>query len=59
VLPPVSRFTPTGERSKKRETVLEKQAAYFTKFWDISNGKLFRETKIVENFCSFRAEVTG
>jgi len=42
VLPPVSRFTPNGERSKKRETVLEKPAAYFKKFWDISGGKLFR-----------------
>jgi hypothetical protein len=42
VQPPVSRFTPNGERSKKRETVLEKPAAYFKKFWDISGGKLFR-----------------
>jgi len=42
VLPPVSRFTPNGERSKKRETVLEKLTAYFKKFWDISGGKLFR-----------------
>ncbi len=42
VLPPVSRFTPNGERSKKWETVLEKLTAYFKKFWDISGGKLFR-----------------
>jgi len=42
VLPPVSRFTPTGDRTKKRETVLEKLTAYFKKFWDISGGKLFR-----------------
>ncbi|MDI3544642.1 MAG: type restriction enzyme subunit [Bacteroidota bacterium] len=41
VLPPVSRFTPTGERTKKRETVLEKLTAYFKTFWDISGGKLF------------------
>ena len=27
VLPPVTRFSPTGERSKKRETVLEKLKA--------------------------------
>lgn len=40
VLPPVSRFTPTGERSKKRETVLEKLTAYFKKFWDISGSRL-------------------
>jgi type I restriction enzyme R subunit len=42
VLPPVSRFTPTGDRTKKRETVLEKLTAYFKKFWDISGGKLLR-----------------
>jgi type I restriction enzyme R subunit len=40
VLPPVSRFTPTGDRTKKRETVLEKLTAYFKTFWDISGGKL-------------------
>jgi type I restriction enzyme R subunit len=40
VLPPVSRFTPTGERSKKRETVLEKLSSFFNKFWDISGGRL-------------------
>ena len=39
VLPPVSRFTPTGDRTKKRETVLEKLKAFFNKFWDISGGK--------------------
>ena len=40
VLPPVSRFTPTGDRTKKRETVLEKLGAFFTRFWDISGGRL-------------------
>jgi type I restriction enzyme R subunit len=40
VIPPVSRFSPTGERTKKRDTVLEKLAAFFNKFWDISGGKL-------------------
>jgi len=39
VLPPVSRFTPTGDRTKKRESVLEKLKAFFNKFWDISGGK--------------------
>ena len=39
VLPPVSRFTPTGDRTKKRDTVLEKLGAFFNKFWDISGGK--------------------
>ncbi|MDL2255660.1 type I restriction endonuclease subunit R [Parabacteroides sp. OttesenSCG-928-K15] len=39
VLPPVSRFTPTGDRAKKRESVLEKLKAFFDKFWDISDGK--------------------
>jgi len=42
VLPPVSRFSPTGERTKKRDTVLEKLAAFFNKFWDISGGKLIQ-----------------
>ncbi len=40
VLPPVSRFSPGGERSKKRETVLNKLARFFERFFDISNGKL-------------------
>ncbi len=38
ILPPVSRFSPTGERSQKRETVIEKIKAFFNRFWDISNG---------------------
>jgi type I restriction enzyme R subunit len=38
ILPPVSRFTPTGERTQKRETVIEKIKAFFNRFWDISNG---------------------
>jgi type I restriction enzyme R subunit len=37
-LPPVSRFSPTGERTKKRETVLGKLIAFFDKFFDISGG---------------------
>lgn len=43
VLPPVSRFTPNGERTQKRDTVLEKLGAFFSKFWDISGGKLLKE----------------
>jgi len=39
VLPPVSRFTPTGDRTKIRETVIEKLIAFFNKFWDISGGR--------------------
>ena len=42
VLPPVSRFTPTGDRTKKRESVLEKLSSFFNKFWDISGGKFLR-----------------
>jgi type I restriction enzyme R subunit len=38
ILPPVSRFSPTGERSKKRETVLDKLREFFTRFWDIAGG---------------------
>ncbi len=39
VLPPVSRFTPTGDRTKKRDTVLDKLKAFFNRFWDISGGR--------------------
>ena len=42
VLPPVSRFTPDGERTKKRDTVIEKLSAFFNKFWDISGGKFLK-----------------
>jgi len=42
VLPPVSRFTPTGERTKKRDTVIEKLGAFFNKFWDISGGRFLK-----------------
>jgi len=40
VLPPVSRFSPTGERTRKRETVLGKLIDFFTRFWDIAGGVL-------------------
>jgi type I restriction enzyme R subunit len=40
VLPPVSRFSPTGERSKKRESVLTKLTSFFERFFDISGGNL-------------------
>ena len=38
VLPPVSRFSKTGERTKKRESVLERLIAFFNRFWDISDN---------------------
>ena len=38
VLPPISRFSPGGERSKKRETVLGKLMRFFERFFDISSG---------------------
>jgi type I restriction enzyme, R subunit len=38
VLPPVSRFSPGGERSKKRENVLDKLTRFFERFFDISGG---------------------
>ena len=41
VLPPVSRFSPTGERSKKRESVLTKLTNFFERFFDISGGRFF------------------
>lgn len=40
VLPPVSRFSPTGERSHKRESVLNKLTKFFERFFDISGDKL-------------------
>lgn len=40
VLPPVSRFSPTGERSQKRESVLGKLTSFFERFFDISGGKM-------------------
>ncbi len=42
VLPPVSRFSPTGERSRKRESVLTRLTRFFGRFFDIS-GKNFVE----------------
>jgi type I restriction enzyme R subunit len=39
VLPPVSRFSKSGERTIKRESVLAKLKAFFNRFWDISVSK--------------------
>ena len=38
VLPPVSRFFQTGERTTKRENVLGRLTSFFEKFFDISRG---------------------
>jgi type I restriction enzyme R subunit len=40
ILPPVSRFTATGDRSKKKEIVLEKLNFYFERYYDISSHEL-------------------
>lgn len=40
VLPPVSRFSETGERTKKRLSVLEKFTHFFNRFRDISKGMM-------------------
>jgi len=40
VLPPVSRFSKTGERTQKRESVLSRLTQFFERFYDISNGAL-------------------
>ncbi len=37
VLPPVSRFSATGERARKRESVLSKLRKFFEKFFNISS----------------------
>lgn len=39
VLPPVSRFSPTGDRTKKRESVVSKLTNFFERFFNISSGK--------------------
>ncbi len=44
ILPPVSRFTPTGDLTKKRTTVIEKLTNFFTRFWDISGGRFINST---------------
>lgn len=36
ILPPVTRFSPTGERTKKRESVIEKLTRFFERFFGIS-----------------------
>ena len=42
VLPPVSRFTPTGDRTKKRESVIEKFKAFLNKFLGITGEALLK-----------------
>ena len=40
VLPSVSRFSKTGERTQKRESVLTRLARFFERYFDISGGVL-------------------
>nr|MDA3897218.1 hypothetical protein [Desulfobacteraceae bacterium] len=40
VIPSVSRFSKTGERTQKRESVLSRLTQFFERFFDISNGAL-------------------
>lgn len=40
ILPPMSRFSPTGDLMKKKETVLEKLKTYFDRFFDISRKEI-------------------
>ncbi len=37
ILPPMSRFSPTGERTKKREKVIHKLSDFFDRFLDIAS----------------------
>lgn len=37
IIPPMTRFAPTGDRSRKRETVLDKLTAFFERFFNISS----------------------
>lgn len=43
VLPPLSRFSPSGERTQKRESVLDKLTYFFERFFDITGGKFTDE----------------
>jgi len=40
ILPPVSRFTPDGQRTQKRESVLERLIRFFERFFDISKKEM-------------------
>ncbi len=40
VLPPVSRFSPSGERTQKRENVLNKLTGFFERFFGISGNSI-------------------
>lgn len=40
VLPPVSRFSPSGERTQKRENVLNKLTGFFERFFGISGNSM-------------------
>ncbi len=40
ILPSISRFSPGGERPKKREIVLDKLDRFFERFFDIFNAKI-------------------
>lgn len=40
ILPPVSHFTPTGDRAKKRERVIAKLTAYLNRYAGIISGSL-------------------
>ncbi len=40
VLPPVSRFSKSGERTKKLDTVIKKFTQFFKRFFDISNAQI-------------------
>ncbi|NKQ38589.1 MAG: type I restriction endonuclease subunit R, partial [Methanosarcinales archaeon] len=39
-LPPLSRFSQDGKRTKKRESVIEKLTRFFERFFDISSNNL-------------------
>ncbi len=39
ILPPISIFSPGGERLQKREAILSKLLSFFERFFDISGGK--------------------
>jgi len=41
ILPPVYRFSPDGERTKKRESVIERLTKFFERFFDISSKEIY------------------
>ncbi|MDK2910054.1 MAG: type restriction enzyme subunit [Bacteroidales bacterium] len=49
ILPPISRFTPDGQRTKKKESVLKKLHQFFDRYFDISDKKISNRNPQLNN----------